>query len=441
MSAGGRTTSRPWEPERSRQDAQSPAATRPEGAVVFFLLDPVPQWECSRFYAPYEHDTRGAPPYAPALMVCLVLSADCVGVFSSRKIALACERHLAAVAIGGQDRPDCRTISDFRTLHLEACKDVFVPVVRLAAETGLVRWGHVSTDGTTMQGHASRHKAMRYGYMPQDVERLRADMEAWGTQAHQQDEADEAALGRRRGDARPAEVEAARQRLGSPRRGKAPKPVDETPDDTAQTNVTGPELHSRRTNTKGGAYGGKAHASVDGACQIIVACDVTDASPDKQQAEPVAPATLATLAQAGIERPQDAAGTPHAIPATVDKGDASAAAVAALATVGFDPSIATGRQGHQAPQAEAPEEPATAQERLAAKLRTPAGQALYARRKGIVAPVFGQSKEARGFRRFLLRGLAAIRGAWRLVCLTHHLLKMWRYGRVLSAASAVWRLV
>jgi hypothetical protein len=98
-----------------------------------------------------------------------------------------------------------RTISDFRTLHLEARKDVFVPVVRLAAETGLVRWGHVSTDGTTMQGHASRHKAMRYGYMPQDVERLRADMEAWGTQAHQQDEADEAALGRRRGRCTPTD--------------------------------------------------------------------------------------------------------------------------------------------------------------------------------------------------------------------------------------------
>jgi hypothetical protein len=108
--------------------------------------------------------------------------------------------------------------------------------------------------------------------------------------------------------------------------------------------------------------------------------------------------------------------------------------VAALETLGFDPYIATGRQGHHVPQAEAPEEPATAQEHMAAKLRTPAGKALYSRRKVIVEPVFGQSKEARGFRRVLLRGLATIRGAWPLVCLTHNLLKMWRYGRVLSAA-------
>ena len=102
-------------------------------------------------------------------------------------------------------------------------------------------------------------------------------------------------------------------------------------------------------------------------------------------------------------------------------------------TLGFDPYIATGRQRHAAPQVEAPETPATVQERMAAKVQTPAGKAVYARRKVIVEPVFGQIKEARGFRRFLLRGLATIRSAWRLVCLTHNLLKIWRYGRVLSA--------
>src|SRR4029453_16251596 len=127
-------------------------------------------------------------------------------------------------------------------------------------------------------------------------------------------------------------------------------------------------------------------------------------------------------------------GPTHAIPATWDNGSDSEAAVAALETLGFDPYIAIGRQGHHVPQAEVPEEPATAQERMAAKLRTPAGQALYTRRKVIVEPVFGQIKEARGFRRFLLRGLATIRGEWRLVCLTHNLLKIWRYGRGLSAA-------
>ena len=189
-----------------------------------------------------------------------------------------------------------------------------------------------------------------------------------------------------------------------------------------------------RTNNKGWEYCGNAQASVDGACQIILAGDVTEASNDKQQAEPGARATLATLAQAGLEPPKDASGARQAIPATLDNGYDSEAAVEALATLGFDPYIATGRQRHHAPQTLVPETPATAQERMAAKVRTPAGKALYARRKVIVESVFGQIKEAPGFRRFLLRGLANLRGAWRLVCLTHNLLKVWRYGRVLSAA-------
>jgi transposase len=469
MSDRGEKTYRPWEPERYRQDAHSPAAKLPEGDLVFFLLDTVPQLALGRFYAPYEHDTRGAPPYDPAMLVCLLLYAYCVGVFSSRKIALACERNLAFLAIVGQDRPDFRTISDFRKLHLEAFKDVFVQVVRLAAEAGLVKLGNVATDGTKIQGNASRHKAMSYGYMKKEVERLREDIEALVTQAYQQDEADDAALGSRRGDERPAELvrredrlarseaamrrlearakaeaaaerqrraeaEAERQRTGKKRRGKAPTPVEDSPDDKAQSNFTDPELHIMRTNNKGWEYCGNAQASVDGACQIIVACDVTDATNDKQQAEPMAQATRTNLAQAGLERPKDESGAVHPIPATLDNGYYSEAAVAALETLGFDPYIAIGRQRHHGPQAAVPETPATVQERMAAKVQTPAGKALYARRKVIVEPVFGQIKEARGFRRFLLRGLEKIRGEWRLVCLTHNLLKMWRYGRVLSAA-------
>jgi len=467
MSERGEKTYRPWEPERYRQDAHSPAAKLPEGDLVFFLLDTVPQLELRRFYAAYEHDTRGAPPYDPAMMVCLLLYAYCVGVFSSRKIAQACERNLAFLAIVGQDRPDFRTISDFRKLHLEAFKDVFVQVVRLAAEAGLVKLGNIATDGTKIQGNASRHKAMSYGYMKKAVERLREDIETLVTQAYQQDEADDAALGSRRGDELPAELarredrlarieaamrrleaqgkvdaeaerqrraaaEAERQRTGKKRRGKAPTPVEDSPDDKAQSNFTDPELRIMRTNNKGWEYCGNAQASVDGACQIIVACDVTEASNDKQQAEPMAQATLATLSQAGLECPKDASGIAQAIPVTLDNGYYSEAAVEALETLGFDPYIAPGRQRHHMPQAEAPATPAPRQECMAAKVRTPAGKALYARRKVIVEPVFGQIKEARGFRRFLLRGLATIRGEWRLVCLTHNLLKIWRYGRGLS---------
>ena len=351
MRERGEKTYRPWEPERSRQDAHSPAAKLPEGDLVFFLLDTVPPLELSRFYAPYEHDTRGAPPDEPAMMVCLLLYAYCVGVFSSRKIALACERHLAFMAIVGQDRPDFRTMSDFRKLHLAAFQDVFVQVVRLAAEAGLVQLGNVATDGTKIQGNASRHKAMSSGYMKKEVERLREEIAALVTQADQQDAADDGALGSRRGDELPAalvrredrlarieaamrrleaqaqaeaetacqrraDAEAELQRPGKKRRGKAPTPVADSPDDKAQSNCTDPALPIMRTNNKGWDYCGNAQASVDGACQIILACDVTAAANDKQQAEPVAQATLATLSQAGLERSKDASGAVQAIPAT-----------------------------------------------------------------------------------------------------------------------------
>ena len=215
MSAHGGKTYRPWEPQRYQQEAHSPAAKLPEGDLVFFLLDTVPQLDLSRFYAPYEQETRGAPPFDPAMMVCLWLYAYCVGVFSSRKVAQACERNLAFMAIVGQGRPDFRTLSDFRKLHLDAFMDVFVQVVRLAGEAGLVKLGNVSTDGTKIQGNASRHKAMSYGYMKKEVERLREEMEALVTQASRQDEAEDAALGSRRGDELPAELARREDRLAT----------------------------------------------------------------------------------------------------------------------------------------------------------------------------------------------------------------------------------
>jgi hypothetical protein len=403
------------------------------------------------------------------MMVCLLLYAYCVGVFSSRKIAQACERNLAFIAIVGEERPNFRTISDFRKLHLAAFCDVFVQVLRIAGEAGLVKLGNVATDGTKLQGNASRHKAMSYGYMKKEVERLREEIETLVTQAYQQDAEDDAALGSRRGDELPAELarredrlatieaamqrlaarakaaaeaerqrraeaEAERQRTGKKRRGRAPKAVDETPEDKAQMSFTDPELGIMQTNNKGWDYCGNAQASVDGAYQIIVACDVTAEANDKQQAEPMAQLTVTQLEQAGIAIPTDATGATQKMPATYDSGYYSEAAAAAVEQLGFEPYMATGRQRHHVLEPQVAETPTTAKERMAAKVRTPEGRAVYARRKVIVEPVFGQIKEARGFRRFLLRGLAKIRGEWRLVCLTHNLLKIWRYGWVPSAA-------
>ena len=455
-------TYRPWDPQHYRQEAHSPAAKLPQDDLVFFMLDTVPRLDLRHFYAAYEAETRGAPPFDPQMMVCMLLYAYCVGVFSSRKIAQACERNLAFIAIVGAERPDFRTISDFRKLHLEAFCDVFVQVLRIAGEAGLVKLGNVATDGTKLQGNASRHKAMSYGYMKKEVERLREDIAALVTQAHQQDAEDDAALGSRRGDELPAElarredrlatIEAAmkrlearakveaeaerqrraeaaaeRQRTGKRRRGRVPKEVDETPADKAQRSFTDPELHIMQTNNKGWDYCGNAQISVDGAYQIIVACDVTAEANDKQQAVPMAQRTVAQLEPAGITLPKDATGAAQKIPATYDSGYYSEPAAAAVEQLGFDPYMATGRQRHHMPEAAVAEAPTTAKERMAAKVQSPEGRALYARRKVIVEPVFGQIKAARGFRRFLLRGLAKIRGEWCLVCVTHNLLKVWRY--------------
>ena len=173
---------------------------------------------------------------------------------------------------------------------------------------------------------------------------------------------------------------------------------------------------------------------MEGASQLLVACDVTAEANDKQQAAPMAQLTVTQVEQAGIAIPTDAPGAPQKRPATYDRGSDREAAAAAVEPWGFEPYMATGRQRHHVLEPQVTETPTTAQERMAVKVRTPEGRAVYARRTVIVEPVCGQSKEARGFRRFLVRGLAKIRGEWRLVCLTHNLLKIWRYGWVPSAA-------
>src|SRR5271165_3927031 len=137
MDTPGGKAYRPWTPDLYAQQAHTPMAKLPEDDLVFFLLDVVPTLDLTVIYAPYEDEARGAPPFDPTMMVCLLLYAYCVSVFSSRKIAKACERNLAFLAIVGDERPDFRTISDFRKLHIQAFADVFVEVLRLAKELGL----------------------------------------------------------------------------------------------------------------------------------------------------------------------------------------------------------------------------------------------------------------------------------------------------------------
>lgn len=466
---------RAWDSRQACQQAVSPVDVLPEDDLVFFLLDTIPRMDLSAFHRHYE-ELRGQPPFDVTMMVTLLVYSYSVGVFSSRKIAAACERNLAFRAIVGDDLPNFRTISDFRKIHLEAFRPLFVEILRLAGELGMVRLGNLATDGTKIGANASRHKAMSYGYMQKEILRLKSEIEQLLKQAEQTDAEQDAALGSRRGDELPEELKRREERLerisaaqarlkaeakaradeeqrlrdeaeaqrkaeGKCRHGKAPAPPDPTPTDKAQTNFTDPEAKIMKNSNKGFDYCYNSQATVDQEHQIIVSAEVTRDANDKRQGVPLATAALNNLKAAGIERPRDAEGAPIAIPNTADSGYFSEEAVRELEALKLDPHIATGRQKHHAPE---PAEPVvttadaagTAREsalvlsvkdQMAQKLRTTAGKRLYAARKHIVEPVFGQIKHVRGFRKYLLRGLAKVAAEWQLICLTHNLLKIWRF--------------
>src|SRR5271167_951226 len=454
-----------WAAEQNCHGAVSPREALPEDDLVFFMLDLIPQIDLTPFHKHYAQELRGQPPFDVTMMVTLLVYAYSVGVCSSRKIAAACERNLAFRAIVGSDPPDFRTISDFRKIHTAAFRPLFLEVLRLAGELGMVKLGNLSTDGTKMGANASRHKAMSYGYMSKEIDRLEAEIEKLLKQAEQVDAEQDAALGSRRGDELPDELKRREQRLakiqeakarleaearakaeaeqrrrdeeqakreaeGHKRRGKEPAPIDPTPEDKAQTNFTDAEAKVMKQSNKGFDYSYNAQAVVDSAEQIIVAAETTNAANDKEQAVPMAQAALNNLDAAGIERPKGTDGTPTPIPNTADTGYFSEKAVEGLEKIGIDPHIAVGRQKHHEtpaePESAASSAEASAKEKMQRKLRTATGKALYAARKHIVEPVFGMIKSARGIRKFLLRGLEKVSAEWQLICLTHNLLKIWR---------------
>jgi len=462
---GRRKTYRAWDPQQNGHDAISPHQALPEGDLVFFLIDLIPQLDLAPFHAHYARDLRGQPPFDVTMMVTLLVYAYAVGLCSSRRIAAACERNLAFRAIVGADRPDFRTISDFRKIHTAAMKPLFLEVLGVAGELGMVKLGNLATDGTKMRANASRHKAMSYGYMGKEIARLEAEVERLLRDAERLDAEQDAALGGRRGDELPAELRRREDRLakireakarleaeahtraqeeqrrrdeararreaeGRRRRGREPAPVRQSPEDKAQTNFTDAESRVMKQSNKGFDYSYNAQAVADGADQIIVAAEVTDAANDKHQAVPMGRAALEALEAAGIARPKAADGTAAPIPNTADTGYFSEAAVAGLEGLGLDPYVAVERQKHHGaemePEGTAPAPGAGAMEKMRHKLSSAVGRALYAARKRIIEPVFGQIKSARGIRQFLLRGLEKVSAEWQLICLTHNLLKIWR---------------
>ena len=428
----------------------------PEGHLAPFLSDVVDHaLDLTPILAAYETgDGRGQPPYHPALMVKLLLYAYCTGTPSSRRIEQATYEEVPYRVLATNQHPDHDTLAAFRQQHLQALAGLFTTVLALCRQAGLVKLGHVALDGTKVLANASKHKAMSYGRMAEAEQKLQAEVAALLTQAEQVDAAEDARYGTgRRGDELPAELARRESRLAKIREAKAalaaaaaaatqaererqaaatgrkpkgrpprvPDPTQATPDAKAQRNFTDPESRIMKDGaTKGFVQAYNAQAAVDGAAQVIVAAAVTQAANDKQQLVP-----MLTQVKANV-------GAALAV-VSADSGYCSEVAVTDPALAGIDLHIAPDRQKHGAPPAAGTGPPpgsdhGTAVAAMRAKLQTAAGHAVYALRKAIVEPVFGQIKAGRGFRRFSFRGLPKVQAEWQMVCLTHNLLKLYRAG-------------
>jgi transposase len=421
-------TFRPYEPDQMLLMPPALADWVPEDHLARFVSDLVESLDLTAIEDTYTEE-RGFPPYHPRMMTKVLLYAYATGTYSSRKIARRLVEDVAMRFLAAGNEPDFRTLSDFRKRHSAALAGLFTQVLRLCRRAGLVKLGQVAIDGTRVKANASKHKAMSYGRMGEKEAALQAEIAELLRRAEQADRDEDARYGRdRRGDELPAELARRESRLKKIREAKAAleaeareqaaqagkDPEQATPAPKAQRNFTDPESKIQKTSD-GFLQGYNAQAAVDAHAQVIVAHDVTPMAADVGELLPQVTAIGRTLRQ----RPKRV---------LADAGYCSDENLHELERRDIDAYIATGRQPHGQWLAPAPRgrPPAglTRRERMARKLRTLAGRAVYARRKAIVEPVFGQIKHARGFRQFLRRGWSAVRDEWALVCTVHNLLKL-----------------
>jgi transposase len=380
---------------------------------------------------------KGQPPYHPAMMVALLLYAYAVGIYSSRRIAKACIERVDFMAIVALQAPDFRTISEFRRRHLDALAALFVQVLKLCERAGLVKLGHVALDGTKIKANASKHKAMSYERMTKREAELQAEVDRWLAAAEAADAAEDKAFGTdRRGDEMPDWVADKQARLAKIREAKAEleaeakakaaaeqgekngdkpshdPPPAATPEPKAQRNFTDPE--SRILKTKDGFIQGyNAQAAVDAHAQIIVAHTLTDNGSDQGQFAPLLDAIKANLGRNPDE-------------VSADAGYCSAPNLRTLSWRRIKGYIATGRQKHGSKSATAkrPAKRGSLLARMTTRLRRAGHRSRYRLRKQVVEPVYGQIKEAKGFRQFLLRGIKKVKGEWAMICTAHNIRKL-----------------
>ena len=407
-----------------------------ESHLVYFVSDVVDHLDLSAIHAVYEKEKRGQPPYNPRLMTKLLVYGYCTGVFSSRRIQKRIQEDIPFKVLAAGNEPDFRTISDFRKIHLESLKNMFEQVLAMALECGSIKLGKVSLDGTKLKANASKHKAMSYGRMIDKQQQLKEEVKQLLEQAEAADEAEDREYGDRRGDELPeelwrretrlAKIKEAKKVLEQRARDKAlaeGKSADEAklakPQDKDQYNFTDPESRIM-PGADGIVQGYNAQAAVEPTLLLIVGQTVTEASNDKRQLKPM----VEIIEQQSGQRPE-------AILA--DNGYCSEENLEFLASAekpecAIEGFVATGKQKHGEHRLPAKRGPlpkdATPVERMKRKLQTKVGKAIYATRKCVVEPVFGQIKQARGFRQFVLRGKEKVNGEWALLCLTHNILRL-----------------
>jgi transposase len=450
-------TYRDWSADQAYLFPPSPQDWLPEGDLVYFLLDTVATVDLTPIFAHYERELRGQPPFHPRMMVALLLYCYATGTRSSRRIMKRCYVDVACRVIVGEDIPDFRTISDFRKIHLARLETLFVEVLKLCALAGLAKVGTIALDGTKVKANASRHKAMSYDRMKAEEERLRQEITKLLAEAQASDDDEDLQHGPdRHGDelsdelvrrqSRLAKIQQAKKLLEERARieateeaacrqaeAKSPpttSPAEAVPEAKDQINFTDPESRIMKASNKGWDQCGNAQA-VTNEHQIILAADVTDQANDVRQVVAMVDQTRANL---------DAAGVNDAIKAALgDAGYYSETNATALEHRGIAPYLATERLKHHEKGAAAPRgripDDLPAKQRMARKLRTKVGREMYAKRKGMIEPVFGQLKQVLGFRQFSMRGLASMRGEWRLMATVHNLLKLWRNDRQVAMAG------
>ena len=410
----------------------------PVGHVAHFVRETVREsLDLSAILDTYTEE-RGFPPYHPTMMTALLLYGYTQGIYSSRRLARACEQRVDFMAVTALQQPDFRTISLFRKRHLKALGELFVQVLQLCRKAGLVQLGHVALDGTKVRANASKHKAMSYDRMQKAEPELAAEVEGWLEKAQAVDTDEDEAFGEdQRGDELPDWVVNKQQRLAkiraakaaleaeaeaqdrsaadpdTPRRGRPRKHPPGVPKPGAQRNFTDPE--SRIMKTRDGfqqCY--NAQAAVDAGSQVIVAQDVTQSATDRNQLKPM---VAQIEAHTGSNPTELSADSDYC---TEDN-------LAELERREIRGYVATGKQQHGQP---APTDTRNRKgertRRMRRRLQCGGYRSRYRLRKQTAEPVFGQIKAARGFRQFLLRGADQVTEEWSLVCTAHNLLKLAR---------------